>query len=167
MGRPVARSAELNHPSRDLLLMDAPERNTSGLGSLLARGCSPGTGPMVRWAALAMTVLCWSTVVVWAATASPPARGRELSESERQILARSLAWREPQWQRAAERAFPGDLWSEDDDFFNQEQNSIRDLAERFGTTPGAILRGIDELLRHEPGSRKVGVHPCKPRPFYD
>ena len=109
----------------------------------------------------------WPAVATWAAAVNPPAQGRQLSHEERLILARSLAQKEREWQRAAEQAFPGDLWSQDDDFFNQEQSQVRELAQLFGTTPSAILRGIDELLRSEPRGRKTSVHPCKPRPFYD
>ena len=140
---------------------------TNSLTDVLARACSPRGRTATRRAALAITVLSWSVVVGWAATARPPARGRQISHEERLILARSLAHKEPGWQRAAEQAFPGDLWSQDDDFFNREQTHLRELARLFGTTPGAVLRGVDELLRSEPAGRKIGAHPCKPRPFYD
>ena len=140
---------------------------TSSVTDVLAQACSPRAAAVLRRVALVTTALSWSVVTIWAAAVNPPAQGRELSHEERLILARSLAHKERGWQRTAEEAFPGDLWSQDDDFFNQEQSQVRELARLFGTTPSAILRGIDELLRSEPGGRKTSVHPCKPRPFYD
>lgn len=121
----------------------------------------------LRGVAAGATVLSVLVVTIGAATVTPPSPGRVLSAHERAILATSLARREPAWQLEAERAFPGDLWSQDDDFFNREQTHLRELAQLFGTSPGQILRGVDEQLRAKPQGRKIGAHPCKPRPFYD
>ncbi len=114
-----------------------------------------------------MTVLCALWVVFRAATAPPPRAPRPLSAAERREVAQSLAAQEAYWQERAERHFPGDRWSQDDDFYNLEHHSVRALAASRGTSPGDVLLGIDEWLRAAPAGRKVTASPCKPRPFYD
>lgn len=114
-----------------------------------------------------MSLGCGSVVVLRAATAPAPATPRALSEPERRGLARTLAAQEPAWQARAAGKFPGDRWSQDDDFFNQEHFMVRSLAAHHATSPGEVLLGIDQELRAAPAGRKVTQSPLKPRPFYD
>jgi hypothetical protein len=122
---------------------------------------------LTDWIGLSVTVLAALWVGVRAATAQTPAAPQLLSPAERHELAASLARQEPYWQEFSERHFPGDRWSQDDDFFNLEHQAARSLAQSRGTSPGTVLLGIDELLRAAPRGRKVTASPCKPRPFYD
>jgi hypothetical protein len=75
--------------------------------------------------------------------------------------------------RAAE-SFPGDAWSQSDDFHAHEARQIRELAHQRHVTVEEVLRAIDDDLhaperarRSDHGSRGVTAVPCKPRPFYD
>jgi hypothetical protein len=120
-----------------------------------------------RWTGAIVSLGCLAVVVVRAVTAPAPATPRALSEPERRALARTLAAQEPVWQARAAHKFPGDRWSQDDDFFNQEHFLVRSLAARHGTSPGELLLGIDAELRALPSGRKVTQSPLKPRPFYD
>ena len=122
---------------------------------------------VVDWIGLSVTALTALWVGIRAATAPAPPAPRVLSPAERRELAASLARQEPYWQDYSERHFPGDRWSQDDDFFNLEQQAVRSLAQSRGTSPATVLLGIDELLRAAPSGRKVTASPCKPRPFYD
>ena len=114
-----------------------------------------------------LTALAGLVAVVRAVTAPVPPPARALSAAERTEIARSLAAQEPTWRVRAEKLFPGDRWSQDDDFYNQEHRAVRSTAAVRGTSPGEVLRAIDEGLRAAPDHRKVTVAPVKPRPFYD
>jgi hypothetical protein len=122
---------------------------------------------LTDWSGVAVTALAALWVGIRAATAPAPPAPRLLSPAERHELAASLAQQESYWQEYSERHFPGDRWSQDDDFFNLEHQAVRSLAQSRGTSPAAVLLGIDELLRAAPKGRKVTASPCKPRPFYD
>ena len=110
---------------------------------------------------------CALVALVRAATAPVPPPARVPDLAERGEMARSLARQEPSWRRAAQHLFPGDRWSQDDDFFNQEHRAVRGMAQARNTSPGQVLRAIDEELRAQPAGRKVSAAPIKPRPFYD
>lgn len=116
---------------------------------------------------VAVTALVGLVAIARALTAPVPAAGRSLPAAERREIAQALAAQEPVWRSRAEAYFPGDRWSQDDDFFNQEHRAVRGMAAARGTSPGEILRAIDEGLRTAPANRKVSAAPVKPRPFYD
>ena len=103
--------------------------------------------------------------------APPPPRGPErLSEQERVATFAALASSEPTWRREAESAFPGDAWSQDDDFHRRESTFARETATARGVPVEEVLRAIDEGLHGELGMSHqlvATVPPCKPRPFYD
>ena len=132
-------------------------------------------GALVTVFGVAVTALAGLTAIVRAMTAPVPAPLRALGAAERQQIAEALAKQEPRWRLQAEHLFPGDRWSQDDDFFNQEHRAVRGAAASHGTNVGEILRAIDEGLRAAPhnrnddrnADRKVGAAPVKPRPFYD
>lgn len=122
---------------------------------------------LVNLVGIGATVLVTLIAVLRAVTASVPAPARSLSADERRAVAQALAAQEPRWRAQAEKLFPGDRWSQDDDFFNQEHRAVRQMAAARGTSSGEILHAIDEELRSAPANRKVGAAPVKPRPFYD
>jgi hypothetical protein len=78
---------------------------------------------------------------------------------------------EPQARDEAARAFPGDPWSADDDFHNQEKRQVIAIAARRKVPIEAVLEAIDDGLREhwdEPDRALpiATVPPCHPRPDY-
>ena len=80
----------------------------------------------------------------------------------------AMAAVEPLLRREAERAFPGDPWSADDDFHNHEQRQAWKVAFERGATLADGLRALDEGLRDHANSQPLPttVPPCHPRPDY-
>ena len=118
-------------------------------------------------AGLVVLVGCSAVAVGRASLVSPPAPSRSATPAERQRIAQDLLEAERQWRAAAKRRFPGDLWSQDDDFHRVEQYRARRIAGRLKISLTDVLRAIDEGLRARPQGRRVTASPCKPRPFYD
>lgn len=120
------------------------------------------------WMALAAFVL----IAAWKAAAAPgPAEPAQLSESERRATVQALAAQEPSFRMRAERNFPGDAWSQDDDFHSMEMQAARRQAQQRGTSLGEVLRAWDDGLRAMPHSGQNpkltnSVPPCRPRPVY-
>lgn len=95
---------------------------------------------------------------------------RPLPEADRRPLGQLAAQAEPGLRLESRRSFPGDAWSQDDDFAARERNWAREQAARRGVQASEVFRAVDEELRASaPLSppRKTGAAPCKPRPFYD
>jgi hypothetical protein len=84
-------------------------------------------------------------------------------------VGRAAAALEPAWREKSRKSFPGDLWSQDDDFHGAERQWVLEEARRHRTSLGEVLRAIDQDLRAHPPQppRKATAAPCKPRPFYD
>ena len=82
-----------------------------------------------------------------------------------------MAAQEQSFRQRAERNFPGDAWSQDDDFHAHEQQLARRLAQQHGISLGQVLRAWDDELRRlsrsgpDPKPRN-SVPPCRPRPVY-
>ena len=112
-------------------------------------------------------VTCLLVVFGRSSVVSPPAPNRSATPAERERIALDLIEPEQQWRAAAKRRFPGDHWSQDDDFHRVEQSRVRRIAGRRKVTLTDVLRAIDEGLRVRPQGRRVTASPCKPRPFYD
>lgn len=91
----------------------------------------------------------------------------------RERVASVVRQREPGLRRITLEHFPGDLWSQGDDFSNGERHLVNELAAREGMRPSAVLDAIDHDIRTRPladpaQQRQRGtVAPCMPRPFYD
>ncbi|ADO75263.1 conserved uncharacterized protein [Stigmatella aurantiaca DW4/3-1] len=111
----------------------------------------------------------FALAVARAGSASLPARPRHLSESERAAEGRLGAAEEPRWRKDAMHRFPGDRWSQDDDFHASERNWALGVSRRRDVPPEDVFRAIDEDLRAHPVEppRKASASPSKPRPFYD
>lgn len=115
--------------------------------------------------------LCGATAVVRAATVQRPAPpARRLSAEERAEVGRAAAREEPGWRQRSRQSFPGDFWSQDDDFGASERQWALDESRRRGVPVVDVLRAIDEELHAASPvlpPRKATASPCKPRPFYD
>jgi hypothetical protein len=122
-----------------------------------------------RRALVALVVLTGAilVVLVGASRARPGTVTRRLSDEEREKIGNALAALEPSWAERAAEAFPGDVWSQEDDFARIEHEQAQAQARKYGASMGDVLRAIDESLRIRSAGRRVGVSPCKPRPFYD
>ncbi|NMO16441.1 hypothetical protein HPC49_14755 [Pyxidicoccus fallax] len=122
---------------------------------------------LAGWGVLA---LCGATAVVRAATSEMPPPERRLSPEERVEVGRAAAAEEPGWRQRSRHSFPGDQWSQDDDFGASERKWAMDEARRRGVPVTDVFDAIDEEL-HAAGPiaspRKATASPCKPRPFYD
>ena len=101
-------------------------------------------------------------------TPAPPA-----DAATRARIATIVRGREPAMRRSALERFPGDPWSQGDDFGNAERRLVRELAAREHVRPSSVLEAIDHDVRTRPFSDprqqivRGGVAPCMPRPFYD
>jgi len=104
-----------------------------------------------------------------ATTAHVPQPSRRLSDAERVELGQVAARAEPAWRERNRRAFPGDHWSQDDDFGAYERQWVLGEAARRGVPVTDVFGAIDAELHSAPVSppRKATASPCKPRPFYD
>lgn len=94
------------------------------------------------------------------------------SEQARAEAADALRSDEPGFRRDALHRFPGDPWSQGDHFGVREREKVRDLAQKLGMRPGAVLDAIDRDVKSRmfdgPLLRDRGrVAACMPRPFYE
>jgi hypothetical protein len=113
--------------------------------------------------------LCTALAIGRAMSAQVPPPTRHLSEAERAAVGRMCAAEEPRWRQNPMHRFPGDRWSQDDDFQASERGWTMEMARRAGVSPEEIFRAIDEDLHKHPVEppRKATASPSKPRPFYD
>lgn len=83
-------------------------------------------------------------------------------------FAKKLADRETGFRDRSRRHFPGDVWSQDDDFHNMEQRWVRGVAKQNDFSVGELFYAIDKDIRSKRvPNRRSSASPCKPRPFYD
>ena len=104
-----------------------------------------------------------------AMSASYPPPKHTLTDAERIEVGRAAAREEPGWREKSRKSFPGDAWSQDDDFHNSERSWVQQQARRRNVSAADILRAIDEDLHAHPPEppRRATSAQCKPRPFYD
>jgi hypothetical protein len=112
-----------------------------------------------------------TVAVVRAATAPLPPDGVAASAEVRRAVFSEIAAEEPEMRAKAAHNFPGDTWSQDDDFHHSEQARARVVAVDRGTRLSDVMRALDEGMREEwplpPGIvLKPGVPPCRPRLTY-
>lgn len=108
-------------------------------------------------------------VASWRARPSPPAPAA-LDLPTRERMFRELVRQEPAMRQRSRGGFPGDRWSQGDDFANQELRAVRRIAARYGVRLADVFAVIDEGLHAGWAPtlpRDAHVAPCKPRPFYD
>ena len=114
-------------------------------------------------------VVVASLAMVRAATAKPPAPGKPITEAQAREVYRDVTSRERKMRRDAAVKFPGDPWSQDDDFHERENEQMRSLATskeiRLSDVVGAVDQGMRE---HWPTTVTPNpkVPPCRPRLSY-
>lgn len=113
------------------------------------------------------------------APAAPASRGERARTREGALddpgVARAayaeIAAAEPELRATAAQDFPGDAWSQDDDFHGQELTRAQAIAGRHGARRGDVLRAIDDGMKQRwptggaPPPRAT-VPPCRPRLIY-
>ena len=120
------------------------------------------------WTAFGVFVL----VAAWrAATAEAPPAPPPATEAMRREAYRAMVAQEPATRQRAARNFPGDAWSQDDDFHAVEMQAAQRQAAQRDMSLGDVLRGLDDGLRDPAQARvnaplKNSVPPCRPRPVY-
>lgn len=117
------------------------------------------------------------TAVLRAATAIPPEERPDTTAAAMRAAFSEIAAEEPAMRASSAQEFPGDLWSQDDDFHGREQKRAREVAGAKGMRLPDVLRALDDGLReHWPitadGGVTLDVHlapgvpPCRPRLSY-
>ena len=106
-----------------------------------------------------------------ALTANVPAEPPPADVALRREVFRYVASDEGPERREAEKTFPTDLWSRDDDFHQREAARARDWARTHHMRVGDALSAIDEGLREHwpsgsPTPLVATVPPCRPRAIY-
>lgn len=121
-----------------------------------------------RTVGLALVAIPTAVALIRTATATSaplPARA-EATVAVR--VATRIAQAEDSQRANARRNFPGDAWSADDDFHNQERRLAHALAGQYKLGIADVFHIIDADIRaHRVEGRKSNAAPCKPRPFYD
>jgi hypothetical protein len=106
-----------------------------------------------------------------ALTASAPPAQPPADETQRRDAFRFVASDESAERREAEKTFPTDLWSRDDDFHQREASRARDWARTHHVRVEDALSAVDEGLREHwpsgnPAPLVATVPPCRPRAIY-
>jgi len=101
--------------------------------------------------------------------ASMPAPGKPLDEAGSHDAYRDIVTRERSARREAAVKFPGDLWSQDDDFHERESEAMRSFATSRSARLGDVVRAVDDGM-HERWLAVpqpiATVPPCRPRLSY-
>jgi len=121
---------------------------------------------MAAWLVSGAAIAC---AVVRVLTTQPPARGAIPDERTARRIFESIAAAEPSIRARAAGNFPGDPWSQDDDFHAVEGQRAVQLAASNKVALGEVLRVIDEGMRsgwQRSASIQPTVAPCRPRPVY-
>lgn len=84
----------------------------------------------------------------------------------RAAIGHAIRREETGYRRKALEHFPGDTWSQGDDFSHQERDFVRSSAAAHDMRPGAVLDAIDQDVKAAPSPARGAVPPCMPRPFY-
>jgi len=123
---------------------------------------------------VSVTVASALVVVLVVARHPAPAPARAATAEERLEAAALVREREAAWNEETARGFPGDRWSQRDDFHGRELARIVEIARAKGIRFEDVLRAVDEDLHRDPvvtpdapDPRNARAVPCKPRPVYD
>jgi hypothetical protein len=123
---------------------------------------------------LYLTIVIATAVTLLVVRHPAPMPARSATPSEREEAAALVAEKEAEWNDDVARAFPGDLWSERDDFHGHELGRVLEIARSKGIRVDDVLRAIDDDLHRvpvraadAPDPRNARAVPCKPRPVYD
>jgi hypothetical protein len=121
---------------------------------------------LVGWCALAAACI---VAIATAARAKAPAPAAQADERVRKDAFRVVAYDEPPTRGKSTHAFPGDAWSQDDDYHAQEAKKIRSFAGEHEVRLDDVVRAVDEGMKEgwpPRGLMKTGVPPCRPRLDY-
>jgi len=110
------------------------------------------------------------SAMVRAATAPPPVAPKKAMEEKLAHDAyRDITSRERSARREAAVKFPGDPWSQDDDFHERESEAVRAFAGAKELRLSDVVRAVDDGMRDRwPTSIQPNpkVPPCRPRLSY-
>jgi hypothetical protein len=121
---------------------------------------------LIGWCAFAATSLV-AVFVALHAEAPKPAGNADERMMHDAFLA--IASDEPAARGKSAHEFPGDLWSQDDDYHSQEAKKMRSYAGERQVRLDDIVRAVDDGMRQgwsPRGLMKPGVPPCRPRLDY-
>ena len=125
-------------------------------------------GERRRWA-VPLAVFGAAVVAVCSIPVTTPGDSGNVEANRR--VARVVRDAEPGFRRKSLEMFPGDPWSQGDQFAAQERELVEKLAKDEHMRPGAIFDAIDRDVKRSypaPSARERGrVSPCMPRTFYD
>lgn len=111
-----------------------------------------------------------SLVMLRAATARPPdGHKRPIDDKIARDAYREITSKERTARREAAVKFPGDPWSQDDDFHERESEAVRAFAGSKELRLGDVVRAVDDGMRERwPTSMTPNpkVPPCRPRLSY-
>ena len=99
----------------------------------------------------------------------PPAPTKSIDEKMAREAYRDVTSRERQTRREAAVKFPGDPWSQDDDFHEKENEQVRNFAGSHELRLSDVIRAVDDGMREKwptPNQPNPKVPPCRPRLSY-
>lgn len=117
----------------------------------------------------ALIVVVASLAIGRVATAKPPESGKPITEAQAHDAYRDVTSRERTMRRDAAVKFPGDPWSQDDDFHERENEEIRSFSGTHGIRLSDVVRSVDDGMRERwltPVQPYPKVPPCRPRLSY-
>jgi len=122
----------------------------------------------VAWGVAALLA---AIALVRVATAQAADPGVAPSEEAQREAFDQIANQESELRVHAAKEFPGDPWSQDDEFHHGEAGRARWYSDRRGVSLAHVLRALDDGLHGRwpkpRGARLVtGVQPCRPRLDY-
>jgi len=118
----------------------------------------------LRWS-LPLLVLGVAVARVGSGPPMPPL-GEGDAEARKRVV-RAVRDAEPGFRRDSFERFPGDPWSQADQFAAQERELVERLSGEEKMRPGAIFDAIDQDIKRAGARERGRVPPCMPRPFYD
>ena len=112
---------------------------------------------------LTLAWVCQVPVLIPGGSGSVEARARAAEE---------VRAAEPGFRRDALKRFPGEPWSQGDQFGAQERDLVDQIAAREQMRPSAVFEAIDQDIKSHAYDGallrdRARVAPCMPRPFYD
>ena len=126
----------------------------------------PSSRDIVPKVAIALVA---SFAIVRVATAKPPAPGKPITDAQAHEAYRDVTSRERTMRRDAAVKFPGDPWSQDDDFHEREHEEMRSFAGSKELRLSDVVDSVDRGMREHwptPVTPYPKVPPCRPRLSY-
>ncbi len=121
---------------------------------------------------LATGLLCCAFAAVVAARSPAPVEPPPLPESMREEAFRYVAQFEAEMRDGTKNSYPGDAWSQDDQFYAGINFRVGEFAAQKNVSRSDVWRALDEGVRERwtvPDGGpplKATIVPCRPRPIY-